>query len=425
MFGVLRNYNPGKFKKDLYINLCSFVFIAASGLSINIVIAEFYSFSALGFFNLLLVYFLVLSQLFSLGISLSVHKLIPQYQKDPKLYREILTSSTVLSLALAGFSILLLYLFREIPGRIMGNDLLSEGFIYLILGIGISIINRSLLSYLNGMRFMISFAFFSALRVVLMVLILFFLVFYEKNNNFLGLIFTVPEIVLAVILLFWMRNKFTKVPFLRLKKLCRIHLTYGIKGLLGTVLTSFQTKVDIFILGFFVSNELLGIYGFAVFVADGFSQIFYVFRASINPIITNIYFNRSFSLLDRFITKSSKQFYRFFVILALLLALLYPALLFIFEIKDQVFTNLLIFYILLIGIVISSGYVPFQFYFNQIGKPEIQTRFLFYNFTISVLTTLALVPIIGVAGAAMAYLTSNIFQLLYLRRKISSSLKVD
>ena len=57
-----------KFRNDLEWNLLGFAVIAICGLLINILIIWFYDFSFLGFFNLLLIFFLVLSQITSWGV---------------------------------------------------------------------------------------------------------------------------------------------------------------------------------------------------------------------------------------------------------------------------------------------------------------------------------------------------------------------
>ena len=181
-------------------------------------------------------------------------------------------------------------------------------------------------------------------------------------------------------------------------------------------MTNFQSKLDIFILGYFVSDGMLGVYSFAVFVADGFLQLSYMFRGLVNPLLTSMYFDRPPLLLQRFLGRSIRRFYRLFLLLGLLLALGYPAFLILFGITEQLQANLLLFYLLLLGVLLSSGYLPFQFFFNQVGRPAEQTRFLGSLFAVTCVLLLLLVPIAGAYGAAAGLLLANLYQLLYLRR---------
>ncbi len=416
MFFTTIKSSQYKFKNDLKWNIVGFFIIAFCGLSINIIITRYYSFAILGYFNILLVFFLVLSQISSWGIQLSVQKFIPQFKKSKILCKQILTTSVLISTVLALLAMAIFYVINEVPGRIMGNSLLTKGFAYIIPGIGFLTINKILLSFLNGMRFMKTYAIFNTSRPVLVLIFLLFFIVLKTNVKYLGLIFSLPEILLTLVMVFKVRNWFTVLTFPRFRKLLALQFWYGNRVVLGSIVTNFQSKVDIFILGFFVSNTMLGVYSFAVFVADGFFQIFYVFRTNINPIVTNIFYNRSGLLLKRMVSKSIRSFYKIFIWLGLIIAVLYPLLLIIFRIEGYIFYNLSVFYILLSGILIASGYIPFQFFFNQIGKPKEQTKFLMLLFAFTISLNLALIPFLGIFGAAIAIFSANIFQMVYLRK---------
>ena len=407
-----------KFRSDLNWNLISFLIVALSGLSINLLITRYYGFKGLGFFNLLLVFFLVLSQLLSWGIHLSVQKLIPQYRRQAQLCRQLFSSALVISVGLGQLGMLLLYLFQSLPGRLMGDSLLREGFIYSLAGIGFSVVNRIFLSFLNGMRFMKSFALYSALKVLLLLFFLGILLVLEIHVVFLGLVFSLSELLLGLLLFQRTRPWLTPLGMARFRKLLRLHFWYGNRGMPGNVVTNFQSKIDIFILGLFVSETMLGVYSFAVFVADGFLQLFYMFRGLVNPIITHMFFDRSPRLLQRFMDRSIRRFYKLFLLLGAMLALLYPPFLLIFDITAQLQANLIVFYLLLMGVLLSSGYLPFQFFFNQIGMPQEQTRFQASLFIITSLLLLLLVPVAGAYGAACGLLLANLYQLIYLKKKM-------
>jgi len=404
-------------------NILGFLIIAVCGLAINILITRYFGFAILGYFNILLVFFLVLSQVSSWGIQLSVQKFIPQFRKNNILCKQILTSSFFISLILGMVGAALLYLLKEVPGNIMDNTLLKSGFTFIIPGIYFLTINKIFLSFLNGMRFMKTYAFFSALRPFLMLIFLLVFIGFESNIKYLGLIFTLPECILLFFLAFNVRKWFIKLNFVRFRRLLKLQFWYGNKVVLGSIVTNFQSKIDIFILGFFVSNTMLGVYSFAVFVADGFFQIFYVFRTNINPVITNIYYSRTNLLLQRVVKKSIRNFYKIFVVLGLVIAVLYPIILVVFKIENHILSNLLVFYILLTGIVISSGYIPFQFFFNQIGKPKEQTKFLVIIFSITIFLNLSFIPFIGIFGAAVAIFLANLFQMVYLKQGIKNNIK--
>ena len=167
---------------------------------------------------------------------------------------------------------------------------------------------------------------------------------------------------------------------------------------------------------------MLGVYSFAVFVADGFLQIFYVFRTNINPIITKLFYNKPRNVLQRVIKKSIQKFYKIFLVFGALIAFIYPITLYLFNIDNYISLNFTVFYILLSGILIASGFIPYQFIFNQVGKPKSQSNFLVKIFLFSLILNLIFIPFLGIIGAAISVFITNVFQMLYLRNFIKHKL---
>ena len=61
-----------------------------------------------------------------------------------------------------------------------------------------------------------------------------------------------------------------------------------------------------------------------------------------------------------------------------------------------------IYAILALGIAASSGHQPFLMLFSQLGRPGTQTLFIAGVFLSNVLLNLALIPWLGLYGAALA-----------------------
>ena len=77
-------YLNNKLKMDLIFNLVSFDLIGLTGILFNLFIASCYSSNILGIFNQAYAVFLLLSQVFVLGVHLSVLRYIPEYDANRK-----------------------------------------------------------------------------------------------------------------------------------------------------------------------------------------------------------------------------------------------------------------------------------------------------------------------------------------------------
>jgi len=77
---------------------------------------------------------------------------------------------------------------NKLPGIIFGSEAVTEGFIYAIPGLLFFALNKVLLSYLNGMRQMVSFAIFNFLRFALMLILLIIIIQTELQSKYLALL---------------------------------------------------------------------------------------------------------------------------------------------------------------------------------------------------------------------------------------------
>ena len=412
-------YKATKFNNDLIWNFSGFSLTAVTGLAINIILIKIYGFESLGYFNIVYTMYLIGSQIATWGIHLSVQKYIPQYGKN-KTHRKNLLISSLLSVFIISLLFTsLLFVINKIPGKMISNELLESGFVYCIPGIVFFAINKVYLSYLNGMRRMKEFAIFNFLRPFLMIIFILIFIRTKIDIVFLSLVFFIPELVLFMIQLIWINEAFSTFKVKKIIKTAKMHVRFGTRAVLGNIVLDMNSKVDIFILGFFQSNTMVGVYSFASFVSDGIIQVFYVIRTNINPVITELYFHRSRKLMEKVLRISVKKMYKFIAIVGVLAIVGYMTILVLMKVNDHFSENVIVFLLLISGAIISGGYIPLQMVFNQIGLPKEQSRFLFIFFTANVVFNIILIPFIGIYGSAIAVLISYILQMAYLKYRLN------
>ena len=411
-----------RFSTDVVCNILSFAGIAFIGILLNAIILKNTSAAILGAFNQNYALYILLSQLAVGGFHLSVQKYIPEFAHDKKLSNLILIKAIILSFISTLIVFIFGYIGRKLPGVILQSEAVSIGFVYCLPGLFFFSINKVLLSFHNGYRRMKAFALFQFLRFFLLLSYLYLFFYLKTSPEKLPLILTAAEATLCL-LIFIYSIPFLKNGFARASGWYKTHLNFGMRALTGNFLLDVNTRVDIFILGVFCTDKIVGIYSFSSLISEGFMQLPIVLRNVLNPVITKAYITKPRYVLERIIRKSVRKNYKFLIVIGLFSVICFPIVLFVFS-QQQYFTEMWVIYsIMLIGIIGASGLIPFQMIFSQTGFPTLQSKFIFILFAANLLFNLILVPYFGMYGAAiatsMAYLFINLVQIAWMKKYLS------
>lgn len=407
---TLLDSRKSKFNTDLLWNMASFGLSGVIGILLNIIIVKKYDTETLGVFNQIYAIYILLSQVAVGGVHLSVQLFIPKHIHEQAESNRILSASLLVS-TLTSFAVMgLAFFLADVPGKILNSTGVEKGFYYVIGGLLFFSLNKILLAYHNGFRRMKAFAFFQALRFILMLIALLIFINLQINPYFIAAILAIAEVGLFILLFCYSLQYFHFHFGPGFWEWVKRHFIYGNKALLGNILLDVNTRVDIFLLGIFLSDAVVGIYSFAATIAEGVFQLPVLFRNNINPIITKCHTRKGNAVLTRLIRKNTRAFYKVLSSLTLLSIVLFPIFLWLFHFKEDFYTIWIIYAILVGGLVLTSGYMPFQMLFNQIGLPLTQTLFISLIFLCNVLLNLAFIPLLGIYGAALATACSMLVQ---------------
>ena len=409
-----KKITDSKFSLDLLWNMASFGLVAIIGILLNIIILKVYDASALGVFNQVFAIYLLLSQLAVGGVHLGVQRFVPANIKSEAQTKNIVLAALIVCSFISIIIIIIGFFFKDFPAQILNSKAVGIGYLAILPGLLFFSWNKVLLSYHNGCRRMKAFAVFNFLRYAAILLGLLIFIFLKFNVDYLPIILSVAECGLFLVVIVY------SLPFLwgaiHLKRLLvwvKIQYHFGNKALLGNFLLDVNTKVDVFILGIFLTDSLVGIYSFASTFAEGFMQLPVLVRNNINPILANLSIKRNLKLTEKIINSSKTKFLKMIGGIGIIAILMFPLVFIVFAIEEHRFDIWLIFSILVLFVSISSGYQPFLMLFNQFGHPWQQTKFIFVLFLSNVLLVLLLVPIMGIYGAALGTGLSFIVQIIY------------
>ena len=404
-----------KLSSDLIWNMASYAIVGAVGLLLNIVIARYYGASHLGVFNQVYAIYILLSQLAVSGVHLSILKVTAQFSKEKIIIRDSFSAALILTIITAGSVAGLAYACKNFFAYALSSPDVTEGLVLALPGLFLFSLNKSFLALLNGLRYMKTYAVFQGLRFLLMIICLLILIALHVDGSYAPIIFSLTEAMLLILqlpfALRWIRPNLSSTGL----KWMKIHWSFGLKAMVGNLLLDANSRADVLLLGLFASDNIVGVYSFAAMLAEGFAQLPVVLRTNINPILTQTYYDNGASALQSTVQRVKKMSYRFFTPVGLMAILGYP-LLNLLGFDPEFNQSWPIFAILITGILLSVGYLPFQMIFNQVGQPGRQTLFLTTFFLANVILNLLFIPLFGMYGSAVATALAYVLQIFYLKR---------
>ncbi|MGE5373303.1 MAG: oligosaccharide flippase family protein [Solirubrobacterales bacterium] len=404
-----------KFARGVAWNLISFVIMGIAGVLLNVVIARFYPPETLGVFNIFFASYVVISQASVLGLHASVLRHTTLYAADRKTLSTLVTSALVLTAASSGITCAILWLGRNLLGSIFGSPGVSVAFTAGMLGMFFFPINKVLLSHLNGLRRMASFAVGNSSRYLLIIIAVICLYGFKQPGNTLTASFSIAEGFLFVYLIAanW-RNLGIGDPGdwgFWVKK----HLSFGIRGMFGGILNELNSRIDILVAGLFLDVKTVGIYSFAAFIAMGISQVLNVFRSNYDPIIARLSHEGLLDDLHSMISKGKMTVLKGMLAVAILGIGLYPWIIPRVTGGNEYDSSWLPFAILMFGIWMRSGFTPFEGLLVQSGHPAKQSGLILSVAFVSLVGNLCFIPLWGMVGGALASLVSQVFFIFMLK----------
>ena len=173
------------------------------------------------------------------------------------------------------------------------------------------------------------------------------------------------------------------------------------KALSGGFLSESYLRIDILMLAIFVGDKEIGIYSFAAMFIEGLFQLSVVIRTVANPILVQLVIQKNISLVINFVRKVAPLSMAIYLIVACAIWFCFPFLEIIYP-NTLIVESREIILILSIGLLIYSAFIPVEYVFLQSGMPGKQSILFLINITFNLILNLALIPFLGIKGAAIA-----------------------
>ncbi len=391
---------------DFLWNFGSVGVLVLGGFLLTTTIAAIYIPEVLGAFNEAYAYYLVISQIATIGINTAVLKFIAENCEDRQKKKEILGTGLILGIL---FSIAVSFVIFTVLFLLVNDRIFLNSMMYIIAALPMFTCNKIIMGFFNGNKNMKAFAVMQAGRMVFLILYLIVFVVFEFPPYSLTSIFLFAEIsvlLFAILYLLYKKNFFLKFE----KKLAHEIFMFGIQISPGNIVAGFNTKIDIICLGLITNDDfIVGIYSFATLFAEGMYQMYMIIRKLINPYLTEDFYRHND--LKKLVFDMEKRIKRLRISFSALLLLgvnigFYLICIILDQREYLVGSGSLI--ILSISIALTSKSIIYGNIFGQIGLPINESKINICTMLTNLVLNLILIPIYGIIGAATATAVSYI-----------------
>ncbi|MFN0009855.1 MAG: polysaccharide biosynthesis C-terminal domain-containing protein [Planctomycetota bacterium] len=425
--GLPSGPGSGRFQRDVAWNVASLVVLAASGIALNVLIGRLYGAATLGVFNQVMAAYVFFAQLGVGGVNLSTLKSIAEDPENRPRTTSIVVGSLVLALALSSLATLAFLFMREPVSRWLESPGVALGMTAAAPGLFFFGLNKVLMSAVNGLRRMRSFAVFTALRYGLILAGLFLWVQLDPERtrgDELAFVFTFAEGILFLVLVVEVGRQLRFPVHGDWKDWVPAHVAYGAKSFASGVLIDLNSRVDVWMIGIYMADSAVGIYAVAGMVAEGLFQLLAVLQNNMNPILARLLAEGRREELHATIARGRRWTYLGMAGVAAVAIVLFPrAVEWIYA--DPAFASSWApFALLMLGILSASGYIPFGQILLMAGKPGWHSGYIGASVALNVLLNWILIPLYGLPGAAAATALSVLASVFLLRAIVRAQVGV-
>jgi O-antigen/teichoic acid export membrane protein len=384
-------------------SVVAFGVAAMSGLALNLVVSRVYGVDTLGRFNVLLAVFMIGGQVGAMGVQASVLYHTPRARTmDHPTHHVIraalslnLVSSLVVTSAVVGIGL--------VVTSVIENETYRSGLVSIAAGLFLFPLNKSLLAHINGLRRIRAYSLLFAARYLLLIAVVAAMAASGVDGDALTWSVSIVELAMLVALVAALFGELRAMARDAVSPtMQRELLRFGLRGLTGGLLLDLNTRVDVLILGAMAGSAAVGRYSIASVFAEGLYQLALVTRSTFDPLVASLHTMGRDNELRKVVQRGGRRVYSVIVPLGVLSMIVYPIVASRLFTADDSAGTWSVYVLLSAGVVLSAGFIPFTSLLQQTGHPSSQSYLLGLVAGTNVVLNLALVPLIGVNGSALA-----------------------
>jgi O-antigen/teichoic acid export membrane protein len=403
-------------RRDLVWNLVPVALLAVVGLGLKLLIGrpDWWGKAALGVFNLVTISWFSFAVLGAGGLQFAVLRAVAEDPDDRDRVAAVVVGALIPAVALAA-AVTGLYLALRGPFGALQGEEVAEGMAWAAPGLFCFSVNKVLLSVVNGLRRMRAFAIYTSLRYVLIAVGLGLARALDLGAAALPGIWSFTEGALLLVLLGELAATVRLSRAAGWPGWSRRHLGFGLRGVAATLAAEINSKLDVWLLGISASNAQVGIYALASALYEGVMQLSAVLQNLVNPVLARQIAGRAHREVEIAVRRTRRWFVPALAGSALLGAALYPLIIPPLIGDPDFAAGAWPFAILMAGVALAAPYLPFNQVLLMAALPGWHTGYILATVAVNLAGNLALIPPLGLRGAALSAALSLVASALLLR----------
>lgn len=406
---ALHSLRHQKLSQDIAYSLGSFVVLAISGIVINIVITGLRDAAALGVFNLAYAVYIVASQFAVWGLHYSVLRHAAFYADDPGERGHMLLTAAVCALVMGAVAAAVVALAEPLFARAFGSETTGAAIRNAALGLALFPLNKVLIAYLNGLRRMKAFSVLQAVRYAAVMALVAVVAASPWPIETATFCFFLAEALTVTLACAYIARKKLAGALRFTRAWIKRHYAFGSKGLAAGMFAEVNSRIDVLMIGFFLSDRATGIYSFAAMLMDGVYHVLAMVRINFSPILVAAVRDKDWQTAQNLRRQSRRLVLPATIVLSAgLVAAFYAFTAWVMPPSKGLLEGLPSLVILLAGLLLVCFLVPFDQLLMMSGHPGYQTAQQLALVGTNVVVAALLLPVFGIEGAALGTAASYV-----------------
>lgn len=376
---------------------------AAGGLAANALVVRLYDRVTLGYFSAALSLLLIGGQVVAAGQPSGVAFHVPARRAEGRDHRPYAHAGLLNVAQSAAVSVAILVTVNE--------TVVGASFRHVLRGVYVALflypVSKVLLSHLNGLGRTRDVAIANASRFAVLPVAVVGLFSVGGDAHSAIWAITIAEVFVVCWLGWQLRSDYLDGVHVR-RGHSRELWRFGRRSMWGTIVLDVNTRVDVMVLSVMRGADSVGRYSMASALAEGLFQLFMVTRVMVEPWVAALWSSGSVDEL----VKKLRQHVRMMSLLAIPVGIgavvTYPVVARLLYGESESTDTYAVFVVLAIGIIVSSGFIPFTNLLSQMGDPTGYSLGLFGLAGANLCLNLILVPSFGAVGAAAGTALSQV-----------------
>ncbi|BFM16499.1 hypothetical protein R50073_26820 [Maricurvus nonylphenolicus] len=402
--------------KGLPVGYISVGIFAVSGLLINVIIANSYGAAGLGTFAQTLAIYLVFGQLVTGSLHISIVKdsaiNVGNIESINKIIATVLTIVTTITIPIA----LLLFFLAQPISIILDSNSIYQNIQIVSISLFPFALNKILLGILNGLNKVRTYHSCQIIKHLSLAASTIIICGSDSEIENIAITFLISELITLLAILINYRNILIKDHFLIDSAWAKRFFSYLKDGYTASLYPELNLRVDLLIIGLFLSDTSVGIYSISQAIYEGVSTLLSIYRVNVNSIFARLV-NNNLEEVRNIISKTARQVYPLMFAMLTISLLFYENIITIIFSDTRIVGSFCATHILLLSTLIVCGLVPFNHFLLHIGEIKLYRTLQRNIFLLNTTLNIILINTNGIEGAAMATGLSLIVGEVYWYRK--------